>query len=144
VELVRSWTSLPVMLKGVVAPEDARIAAESGAPGIIVSTHGARQLDRVIPTAEALRPIVEAGARPRAGWVDGGLRRGLDVLVALALGADGVLIGRPFYWALATGGAAGVERAAAILRLELELAMTLLGCASIGELGPELLVPARS
>jgi len=139
VEQIRSWTWLPVLLKGILSPEDARIAAESGAPGVIVSTHGARQLDRVLPTADALRPVVEAVDGRCAVWVDGGIRRGLDILVALALGADAVLVGRPFYWALATAGAAGVERAAAILREELELAMTLLGCSSIPELGPELL-----
>jgi 4-hydroxymandelate oxidase len=139
VEKVRSWTSLPVMLKGILSPEDARLAAEAGVAGIDVSTHGARQLDRVIPTARALPPIVEAVDGRCAVWVDGGIRRGLDVAVALALGADAVLIGRPFYWALAAGGATGVERAAAIVREELELALTLLGCGSIADLGPELL-----
>jgi 4-hydroxymandelate oxidase len=134
VELVRSWTSLPVMLKGVLAADDARIVAESGTAGLIVSTHGARQLDRVIPSADALAPIVDAVAGRCAVWVDGGLRRGLDILVALALGADAVLVGRPFFWALAAAGAPGVARAAAILREELEFAMTLLGCSSIAEL----------
>ena len=137
VEQVRSWTSLPVVLKGILSPEDARIAAEAAVDAIDVSTHGARQLDRVVATADALGPVVDAVAGRCQVWVDGGLRRGLDIAVALALGADAVLIGRPFYWALAAGGAAGVERAAAILREELEIALTLLGCASISELGPE-------
>jgi 4-hydroxymandelate oxidase len=140
VETIRNWTKLPVMLKGILSPADARLAAEAGVAGVVVSTHGARQLDRVIPTADALRPIVEAVDGRCAVWVDGGIRRGLDVVVALALGADAVLVGRPFYWALAAGGAAGVERAAAILREELEIALALLGCASVDELGPELLV----
>jgi 4-hydroxymandelate oxidase len=140
VELVRSWTSLPVLLKGILSPEDARIAAESGVAGIDVSTHGARQLDRVLPSADALAPIVDVVAGRCAVWVDGGIRRGLDILVALALGADGVLIGRPFYWALAAAGAAGVERAVAILREELEIALTLVGAASVGELDASAVV----
>ncbi len=139
VEQVRSWTKLPVVLKGILSPEDAKLAVEAGADGIDVSTHGARQLDRVIATADALGPIVDVVAGRCQVWVDGGLRRGLDVAVALALGADAVLIGRPFYWALATAGAAGVERAAAILREELEIALTLLGVASPAELDRSLL-----
>jgi 4-hydroxymandelate oxidase len=137
VEMVKGWTKMPILLKGILAPADARLAVEAGVAGVIVSTHGARQLDRVIATADALRSVVEAVAGRAAVWVDGGIRRGLDVAVALALGADAVLIGRPFYWALAAGGAAGVERAAAILREELEIALALLGCSSIDELGPE-------
>jgi 4-hydroxymandelate oxidase len=136
---IRRWSDLPLVLKGVLSPADARLAVEAGVDAIIVSTHGARQLDRVIPSADALGPVVEAVAGRCEVWVDGGIRRGLDVAVALALGADAVLVGRPFYWALAGGGAAGVERAAAILREELEIALALLGCSSIGELGPELI-----
>jgi 4-hydroxymandelate oxidase len=144
VEQIRSWTSLPVVLKGILSPEDARLAVEAGVAGIVVSTHGARQLDRVIPTAEALGPIVDAVDGRCQVWVDGGLRRGLDVAIALALGADAVLIGRPFYWALAAGGAAGVQRAAAIVREELEIALTLLGASSGGELDRSLLADARA
>jgi 4-hydroxymandelate oxidase len=144
VELVRSWTSRPVVLKGILSPEDARIAAEAGVAGIVVSTHGGRQLDRVIATADALAPIVDAVAGRCPVWVDGGIRRGLDVLVALALGADAVMIGRPFYWALAAAGATGVERAVAILREELEIAMTLLGRASIGDLDRTAVIRAAS
>ena len=136
---IRSWSDLPVVLKGVLSPADARLAVEAGVAGLIVSTHGARQLDRVISSAAALGLVAEAVGGRCEVWVDGGIRRGLDVAVALALGADAVLIGRPFYWALAAGGAAGIERAAAILREELEIALALLGCASIDELGPELL-----
>jgi 4-hydroxymandelate oxidase len=136
---IRSWSSLPFVLKGILSPGDAGLAAEAGVDAIVVSTHGGRQLDRSISTADALPAIVEAVAGRCEVWVDGGIRRGLDILVALALGASGVLVGRPFYWALAAGGRAGVERAAAILREELELALPLLGCASMAQVGPELL-----
>jgi 4-hydroxymandelate oxidase len=144
VEAIKGWTSVPIVLKGILSPDDARLAVEAGVDGIDVSTHGARQLDRVIPTAVALGPIVDAVGGRCEVWVDGGIRRGLDVAVALALGADAVLIGRPFYWALAAGGAAGVERAAAILREELEIALTLLGVASAGELDRSLLAAGPS
>lgn len=137
---IRSWSSLPLIVKGILAPDDAVKAAEAGVDAIVVSTHGGRQLDRVIATADALAPIVQAVGGRCEVWADGGIRRGLDVVAALCLGADGVLIGRPFYWALAAAGRAGVEHAAAILRAELELALPLLGCSSIDELGPELLV----
>jgi 4-hydroxymandelate oxidase len=136
---IRSWSSLPLVVKGILAPDDARRAVDAGVNAIVVSTHGGRQLDRVIATADALRPIVEAVDGRCEVWVDGGIRRGLDVVAALCLGADGVLVGRPFYWALAAAGRAGVEHAAAIMRAELELALPLLGCASTEELGPELL-----
>ncbi|HET7471751.1 MAG TPA: alpha-hydroxy acid oxidase [Candidatus Limnocylindrales bacterium] len=124
---MRSWTSLPIVLKGILTADDARIAVEAGVAGIIVSSHGARQLDRVVATADALEPIVAAVGGRTEIWVDGGIRRGLDVVTALALGARGVLVGRPMYWALAAAGQAGVERALAILRTETVIAMTLLG-----------------
>jgi isopentenyl diphosphate isomerase/L-lactate dehydrogenase-like FMN-dependent dehydrogenase len=127
VELVRTWSSLPLVLKGILSPEDARLAVEAGVDAIGVSTHGARQLDRAIATADALPAIVDAVGGRCEVWVDGGIRNGLDVLTALALGATGVMVGRPFYWALAAAGAPGVERAAAILREEIELGMALLG-----------------
>lgn len=126
VDKLRSWTNLPVILKGILSPLDAARAAEMGV-GIIVSTHGARQLDRVIATPAALPPIVDAVAGRVEVWVDGGIRSGLDILVAFALGATGTLVGRPLYWALATGGAAGIERAVTILRDEMATALTLLG-----------------
>lgn len=136
---IRAWTSLPMIVKGILAPGDARRAIEEGVDGLVVSTHGGRQLDRVITTADALSPIVEAVDGRCEVWVDGGIRRGLDVVAALCLGADGVLVGRPFYWALAAAGRAGVQHAAALLRAELELALPLLGCTSMDELGPDLL-----
>jgi 4-hydroxymandelate oxidase len=138
-EAIRGWTDLPVILKGILSPEDARIAAESGVAGICVSNHGARQLDRSITTADALGPIVEIVNGRCEIWVDGGIRRGLDVLAAMALGATGVLVGRPLYWALAAAGAAGIERAAAILREELERALAIVGCSSIDQLDRSLL-----
>jgi 4-hydroxymandelate oxidase len=140
IEEIRSWSSMPIVVKGILAPEDARSAVEAGVDAIVVSTHGGRQLDRVIPSADALPGVVEAVAGRCEVWVDGGIRRGLDVIVALALGATGVLVGRPFYWALAAAGRQGVERAASLLRAELELALPLLGVRSMAELRPELLV----
>jgi 4-hydroxymandelate oxidase len=126
VDTIRDWTDLPLVLKGILSPLDAARAAEMGV-GIIVSTHGARQLDRVIATADALPPIVEAVAGRVDVWVDGGIRSGLDILTAFALGATGTLVGRPLYWSLAAGGAAGIERAVTILRDEMATALTLLG-----------------
>ncbi len=140
---IRSWTSLPLVLKGILAPDDARLAVEHGVAAVIVSNHGARQLDRSLATADALPGVVEAVAGRAEVWVDGGIRRGLDVAVAMALGASGVLVGRPFYWALAAGGQAGVERAIAILREELELALPLLGVGSIEGLRGDLLRAQR-
>jgi 4-hydroxymandelate oxidase len=139
VEAIRGWTDLPLVLKGIVAPTDASLAVAAGVAGIAVSNHGARQLDRTIATAEALPGVVAAVAGRCEVWVDGGIRRGLDIAIALSLGATGVLLGRPLYWALAAGGEAGVERAVAILGEELELALSLLGCASLADLRPELI-----
>ncbi len=139
VEAVRGWTTLPVLLKGILSPEDARIAAEAGVDGIVVSTHGARQLDRAIATADALPPIVDAVAGRTEIWVDGGIRSGLDVLTALALGASGVLVGRPFYWALAAGGAAGIGRAVEVLTEEIELGLALLGVPDVRALDRTLI-----
>jgi 4-hydroxymandelate oxidase len=139
VDAIRTWTGLPIVLKGILSAEDAARAAEIGVAGIVVSNHGARQLDRSIATADALRGIVDRVDGRCEVWVDGGIRRGLDLAIALSLGASGVLVGRPFYWALAAAGQPGVERALAILREELELALQLLGGASIGDLSPALL-----
>ena len=135
---IGTWSSLPLVIKGILSPADARLATEAGVAGIVVSTHGGRQLDRAISTADALPGIVEAVAGRCEVWVDGGIRRGLDVLTAIALGATGVLVGRPYYWALAAGGRAGVVRASEILAAELALALPLLGCASIADVGSEL------
>lgn len=136
---IRSWSSMPLVLKGILSPADAVLAVDAGVDAIVVSTHGGRQLDRSIASADALPSIVQAVDGRCEVWVDGGIRRGLDVVTALALGATGVLVGRPFYWALAAAGRAGVERAAAILRAELELALALLGCTSFTEVSRDLL-----
>ena len=117
------WSSLPLVLKGILTAEDARLAVEHGVDAIVVSNHGARQLDRVPATVDVLAEVVAAVGGRAEVWVDGGVRRGLDIAIARALGAQGVLVGRPIYWALAAGGAAGVERAIAILREEFELAL---------------------
>jgi 4-hydroxymandelate oxidase len=128
VAAIRSWApALPLVLKGILSADDARLAVEHGTDAIVVSNHGARQLDRVAATVDVLEEVVDAVRGRCEIWIDGGVRRGLDVAIALALGARGVLLGRPLLWALAAGGQAGVERALAIVREELEIALALLG-----------------
>jgi 4-hydroxymandelate oxidase len=124
---IRSWSSMPFVLKGIPTEEDARLAVEHGVDAIVVSNHGARQLDRVAAAIDVLERIVEAVDGRAEIWVDGGVRRGIDIVIARALGAQGVLLGRPVLWALATEGEAGVTRALTILREEFEVALTLLG-----------------
>jgi len=124
---IRSWSSLPLVLKGIMTVEDADLAIEHGADAIVVSNHGARQLDRVAAGVDLLAEIADAIAGRTEVWVDGGVRSGLDIVIARALGARGVLLGRPAYWALAVGGTAGVERALAILHEELTRALALTG-----------------
>jgi 4-hydroxymandelate oxidase len=131
---LRGWTDRPIFLKGILTAEDARLAVDHGVDGIIVSNHGSRQLDRTVATADALEEVVAAVDGRLEVWVDGGIRRGLDVVTALALGARGVLVGRPVLWALAAGGEAGVARALEIVRAETILAMTLLGAPTVADL----------
>lgn len=133
-------TSLPVIVKGVVRADDARHAVELGARGLIVSNHGGRQLDYSIASLDALPEVVEAVGGEIPVLMDGGVRRGTDVLKALCLGARGVLIGRPLLYALAVGGVEGVTRMLQMLREEIELSMTLLGVRRLSELGEDLLV----
>ena len=128
---LRSLTKLPVILKGICRPDDARLAIENGASGIVVSNHGARQMDTAPATIEVLPRCADAVAGCVPILVDGGVRRGLDVLKALALGATAVQVGRPVLWGLAADGQAGVESALQILREELHLAMALAGCATL-------------
>lgn len=128
IEQFAARTTLPVLVKGIHRPDDARRAFEHGAAGIVVSNHGGRQLDTVPATAELLRPIVDAVHGNGPILVDGGIRRGTDVLKAIALGADAVLVGRPVLWGLAVDGRAGVGRVLGILRSELDRAMALCGC----------------
>jgi isopentenyl diphosphate isomerase/L-lactate dehydrogenase-like FMN-dependent dehydrogenase len=123
---------VPVLLKGVQTAEDARLAVEHGAAGIVVSNHGGRQLDTVEATIDLLPECVEAVDGRIEVFVDGGVRRGTDVLVALALGARAVLVGRPALWGLAVGGEAGVRHVLEILREEIELAQVLLGAPDPG------------
>ena len=131
---IRSWSPLPLVLKGILTGEDARLAVEHGVDAIVVSNHGGRQLDRSPAAIDALEEIVAAVPDGTEVWVDGGVRRGLDIAIACALGARGVLVGRPILWALAAGGQAGVERALAILREEFELALQLLGAPTPADL----------
>jgi 4-hydroxymandelate oxidase len=124
---LRSITSLPILLKGILTAEDAVLAVEHGVDGIVVTNHGGRQLDTAIPSIEALPEVVEAVAGRCEVYLDGGIRRGTDVLKALALGARAVLVGRPVLWGLAVNGAEGVCHVLELLRNELELDMALAG-----------------
>lgn len=133
---IRSWTGLPLILKGIMTGEDAHLAAEHGVDAVVVSNHGGRQLDRVPATLDVLDEVLDAVAGRTEVWVDGGVRRGLDIAIAVALGARGVLLGRPAMWALAAAGQAGVERALAIVRVEFEICLALLGAASPADLRP--------
>jgi 4-hydroxymandelate oxidase len=130
---IRSWSNLPLVLKGILTGEDARLAADHGVDAIVVSNHGGRQLDRSPAAIDVLEEVVAAVPGTEV-WVDGGVRRGLDVAIALALGARGVLLGRPVLWALAVAGQAGVERALAILCEEFGIALALLGARTPAEL----------
>lgn len=140
IERIASWSGLPLVLKGILAPEDARRAVEMGAAGIVVSNHGARQLDRTIAPLHALPAIVEAVEGRAEVWVDGGVRRGLDLAVARALGARTALVGRPVYWGLAAAGEAGVARVCMLLAEELRRAMALLGAPTLEDLRPEMVI----
>jgi 4-hydroxymandelate oxidase len=123
-------SGLPVLVKGVLRADDARRCLDAGAAGLVVSNHGGRQLDRAVAPAHALREVVAAaGGAPV--FVDGGVRAGLDVLTALALGAAGVLVGRPFAWALAAGGAAGVQQLIEAFDDELAHVLGLAGCPTV-------------
>jgi (S)-2-hydroxy-acid oxidase len=142
VDWLRSVTSLPLILKGIMTVEDARLAVEHGVEGIIVSNHGGRQLDGVPATIAMLPRIVETVKGRAEVFLDGGIRRGTDVLKALALGAQAVLIGRPYVWGLAVDGEAGVKRVLALLRGEVELAMALAGCPKISDIKRSLVFSA--
>jgi len=139
VEWLRSLTNLPVILKGIGRADDARLAMESGASGIVVSNHGGRQLDTAPATIEVLPRCAEAVDGRIPILLDGGVRRGLDVLKAIASGATAVQVGRPVLWGLAAGGQEGVETALSLLRQELDLAMALAGCPSLKTVTRDLL-----
>lgn len=131
---LRSITRLPILVKGIVRGDDARLALEHGARGVIVSNHGGRQLDGSVPTARALPEVAAAMRDEGALLVDGGIRRGTDVLKAIAMGAHAVLLGRPVLWGLAVGGETGVCDVLRLLRAECDLALALAGCRSPADL----------
>ena len=132
-ELTRE-TDLPVLVKGVLRGDDARLAIEAGAAGVVVSNHGGRQLDTVPATASVLPEVVEAIGDRATVMVDGGIRRGTDIAKALILGADFVLVGRPVLWGLAVSGADGVEAVLSLLADEFDRALALLGVPVAGDL----------
>ena len=141
---LRSICPIPMIAKGILRADDALRAIDAGCDGVWVSNHGGRQLDTAITSAEALSEI-EAAVGERALLVaDGGVRRGIDVLKALALGADLVAVGRPILWGLAVDGSDGVQRVLEILREELSRSMALAGCPTIEEITPDLLSPLRA
>ncbi len=139
IEWLLSLARVPVLLKGILSGEDAARAAEIGVAGVIVSNHGARNLDTVPATIEVLPEVVEAVAGRLPVLMDGGIRRGTDVLKALALGAQAVLLGRAVLWGLATGGADGVAGVLRLLARELQMAMALAGRRNLAEIDRTLL-----
>ncbi|MFE2883961.1 alpha-hydroxy acid oxidase [Streptomyces sp. NPDC059272] len=143
IDWLRGITSLPILLKGVLHPEDARLAVRHGVDGLLLSNHGGRQLDTVPATLELLPEFVSAVEGRIPVVMDGGVRRGTDAVKALALGASAVGIGRPVMWALAEGGEKGVRRLLELLRDELDDALALCGATGLADLTPDLVrVPA--
>jgi lactate 2-monooxygenase len=138
---LRERTDLPILLKGILHPQDATRAIEAGIDGIVVSNHGGRQVDGSISTLEALPPIVKAVDGRIPILLDSGIRGGADAFKAIALGATAVLIGRPYVYALAVGGEAGVRELLANFNADFDLTMGLAGCRSVAEIGPETVVP---
>ncbi|XP_023695133.2 2-Hydroxyacid oxidase 1 isoform X1 [Paramormyrops kingsleyae] len=136
---LKSMTTLPVVLKGILTAEDAKEALKYGIDGILVSNHGARQLDGVLATIDALPEIVEAVGGRVEVFLDGGVRRGTDVLKALALGARAVFLGRPILWGLSCDGEKGVREILRLVREELRLAVALTGCRSLKEVSRSIL-----
>lgn len=142
IDWLREHSRLPLLLKGVSHVDDAKRALQCGVAGLVVSNHGGRALDTLPATAELLPPLRAALGPEALLLVDGGIRRGTDVLKAMALGANAVLLGRPYVHALAAAGALGVAHALRLLRDELEIAMALSGCKTLLDAGPHLLWPA--
>jgi len=137
VEWLRSQTDLPIVLKGIVTAEDAQIAGDMEIDGIAVSNHGGRQLDGTIAALDALPEVVEASG-PSEVYLDGGVRRGSDVLKAMALGARAVLVGRPILWGLAVGGEDGARRVLRLLAQDFDVAMAIAGCRTVDDISPAL------
>jgi len=134
VEQLKGWANVPVLIKGILTAEDARLCVEHGAAGVIVSNHGGRRLDRVPSSIEVLPEIVDAVGGKVPILIDSGFRRGTDILKALAIGAKAVLVGRPTVWGLGAYGQAGAQRALELLQTELARAMGLAGCASLASI----------
>lgn len=134
IEWLKSASSLPVIIKGILSPEDAALAVERGADAVVVSNHGARQLDGVVATIDALPGVVDAVGGKIPVLMDGGVRRGTDVIKAIAIGARAVLIGRPYVWGLASFGQLGVQRVIELLRAEFALSMALAGKPNVAAL----------
>jgi L-lactate dehydrogenase (cytochrome)/lactate 2-monooxygenase len=141
-DFVRQRTKLPILLKGIQHADDAKLAIEHGADGVIVSNHGGRQLDRAIGSLDALPGVVAAVEGRIPVLFDSGIRSGSDILIALALGAHAVLVGRPWVYGLAIGGAAGAEAVLRNLVAELDLNLGLSGHTSVADLSPDILKPA--
>ena len=139
-DFIRSAWSGPLIVKGILDPEDAVLAADHGADGLVVSNHGGRQLDGVLSSTRALPPIVRAVGDRLTVLADGGVRSGLDVVRMLAMGAKGVLLGRAWAFALAAGGQAGVAKMLALIEAEMRVAMALTGCQSIADIDDNILV----
>jgi 4-hydroxymandelate oxidase len=139
---IRETAPAPLLLKGILTAEDARLAVEHGVDGIVVSNHGGRQLDGSPAALDALVEVVEAVDGRCPVLMDGGIRRGTDVLKALALGARAVLVGRPLVWGLAAAGEEGAANVLEILRRELDVALALAGCRSVADAGRHLIRPA--
>ncbi|HND54634.1 MAG TPA: alpha-hydroxy acid oxidase, partial [Pirellulaceae bacterium] len=135
---LREITKLPLVIKGVLRKDDAQKAVSLGLDAIVVSNHGGRRLDQMPATIEVLPEIVAAVGGKAEIYLDGGIRRGTDILIALALGARAVLIGRPYAWALAAGGEAGVRQVIKILHEELQNAMVACGCAKIADINSSI------
>jgi 4-hydroxymandelate oxidase len=141
VDWLSSLTAMPVLVKGVLRPDDASRAIDHGVAGVIVSNHGGRALDTTPATADVLPSVVAEVDGRVPVLVDGGIRRGTDIAKAVALGATAVLVGRPAVWGLALGGAEGVRNVVDTLRRELESAMAMLGAPALADLSPDLLWP---
>ncbi|MFN8665289.1 MAG: alpha-hydroxy acid oxidase [Thermomicrobiales bacterium] len=141
IEWLASLAGLPVLVKGIVHPEDALRALAHGAQAILVSNHGGRQLDGIVAGLDALPAVVEAVQGRVPVLVDGGVRRGTDILIALALGAQAALIGRPVHWGLAVAGEAGVRQVLSLLQAELARDLWLCGLASPAGVTRDLVVP---
>ena len=142
IEQLATDSELPVLVKGILTPSDAQRAVDHGARAIVVSNHGGRQLDTVLSGADALPPIVDAVGDQVEVIVDGGIRRGTDILKALSLGASAVQVGRPVLWGLAVDGASGAEAVLRILLDDFDAALALAGAPSAAQLDRSFVTPA--